>query len=372
MRSQRGTVLITLLILGTIIGIVLASLISLLLPALRDKLRTNTKSQLYYIVREIAQCVQDGPMWAFSVTAPSNPAALRCSSLPGGCANNTTGKFAAWAGPSNNPLNLCIAYYNPLVPTAGFRQNGMPCNTYSDAGNAQCPYRIELHYFARCRRGEAACTDPLEEIILETKYNPGPGAEYGVMNMSDGVDRTSMGFPRSSQTLAIWRGTNAPQLPVVLQERQPVGTPGGRCVPGRINVRKINYVQSDPGLAVAVDPAGGGGFLLRAGTYDCYISVPGYMVGKHNAYLSELSASAAPRVYVRGENAYSAPVFGYTQTSSSGSRRFRLTADTYMVLSQYCETEPAEPSLRTLAMGVPFGFGAEVYAQVSCLYQNVR
>lgn len=360
LQSQSGSVFIPLIIVGTIIAILFVSALSLLQPILKSKLGSNLKGSLRSTMSTFRQCVHEGASWAATLYDNGNPAGIRCSMSPTGCTNNAIVRNIRLhaVGYTGDP-RLCVPGYDPLQPSNGFSPSGAPCNRFSTASPTDaCPYRVEFHLITRCPNGAATCTSPIEEVVTEVKTSR-QSESVEIFNFSDGINRAPNFGP---QSFAIIRGTNADSLPMVLLEKRPAATAGGTCPAGGSTRRMLNHIQSDPGLYASVDPSSGI-FTLKRGTYDCTISVPGYNVGSFRGSLINMSTGT---VAIEGTSEYSSDVVGMAQARSTGERRIELTADSSFELVQYC-SESAPPPTSLMAMGVPAGYGQEVYAVVMCM-----
>lgn len=329
-------------------------------PSIRTKALQQTRGQMREHVRNFRTCIQDPGSWSVTVKDPKNPKAIRCVLGGAGCESGKRTKIRLWS--AGRVEELCVPGYDPLDPSHGFTEAGTLCRRFRPEGNSSCPYRIEFDWMPFCPNGATHCESPIEVVVASVIHNPGKSIAGFPIKFGDGMVRS--GF-ENVQTWAEVRGRDIHRNPLVLMETKPPGAPGGACAAGSFTQRKLNFIQGDLGFVVARVDSSNGSVVLLPGTYECRISAPAYLVGRHAVVLRNLNTG---RNLVRGSNEYSPDFVGYTQSRSTGSRRFELKEPTAVGLFHFCEQAPKDPEAASLSLGVPTGFLDEVYGVVSCSY----
>ena len=130
-----------------------------------------SRSQIDLFRRELIRVVNDNDSWAATVGGSLNSSTMTC------LRNNTP--CTVGGGPGGSPLSEQImavynkngtVFFDGTQPSAGLTYQGAFCNSFSTAGNDQCPFRAVLRWTAICSPG--SCTRPLLKITAAFSFQP--------------------------------------------------------------------------------------------------------------------------------------------------------------------------------------------------------
>jgi hypothetical protein len=353
------------IILTTIVVFLVAIILAIALPFLRTKaVRTSDVLSLMGAVQSLKQCVNEPTAWSATVREPQNDNGLRCVFEKAGCAHEKPiGIQHLLSQNSRGPKRFCLPGYDLSDETQGLSPDGLPCKGFGPQGSDECPYRIDLNWVPYCGSGETTCRNPQEEVVLTLKSFPGSKLGKSTAPVfSDGLDRPLF---KGQQSIGLWRNEDVASSSVVIAEALPPGFPGGPCkeLAGTPSRRMMNLVQADPTGRAATEKDGT--FWLKAGQYDCRLSVPGFKVGTFRAAVLTVDGK---QELLTTSNGYSSSALGNIQARAEGIGRLILpAAKNHLQVVQLCtETPLGTEKQKFLAMGVPMGVGPEIYAVLDC------
>ncbi len=137
---------------------------------------------------------------------------------------------------------------------------------------------------------------------------------------------------------------------IVLQDTKTAGTDGGTFTAVGARTRDLNTEVIDTGNNCSL---ASNQFTLQAGTYRILASAPAYQVGRHQAFLRNITD--ASDVFQGTSEAAS----GSTQTRSVIAGQFSISASKVFEIQHRCNT-----SRSTDGFGVSTGYNLEVYTSV--------
>lgn len=140
---------------------------------------------------------------------------------------------------------------------------------------------------------------------------------------------------------------------VHVREEQTSGTAGGGFTSGAWQTRILNTTKTN---TVAGASLASNAVTLPAGTYDLEARAPACRVGRHQARLYNVTASA---VVMLGGMVYSAPGSYYAQNDATVLGRFTLASSADVRLEHRCESSVASDGY-----GLPTSWGTEVFAEL--------
>lgn len=139
-----------------------------------------------------------------------------------------------------------------------------------------------------------------------------------------------------------------------LQDRKAANTNAGTFTSGARRTRDINTEVTDTGSVVTL---ANNQFTLQPGTYQIIARAPALHVGRHQAYLRNVTDSVDTLV---GSSAFSDSTADYAQSDSWVIGRFTITAAKTFEIQHQCQTTYA-----AAGFGVAVNLGAsEVYTEV--------
>ena len=342
--------------LGVAIALVVAALAA---PWFQAKYRrTRDVPSLAGVAQTLKRCLQNPAAWDAMIADPANPPGLRCVRDPAGCASDRPIPLAHILAASGR---FCVPGYDLSNAAHGLTADGIRCDGFREAGNAKCPYRLEVSWVPHCLGNAKSCANPVETLIFGLAYRNDSALAGSTPLFGDGVTRAGFG---DGQTLAVPRGRETNHETVVIGEAAPSGIPGGPCKAGRVPTRRnMNLVVTDATgrAATAVD----GSFYLRRGKYECRLSTPGFKVGAFRSFVVDLDRN---RFLMATSDEYSSSALIAAQTRAVGYTRLELNApNTHLAVFQFCGEEAGgSPEVKNLALGVPAGLGPELYATLDC------
>lgn len=171
MVSKSGFSIIELMMAVGVFGIVVAALASMNVRMRQDQTRTASLFHLSVISKNLYTLASTQNSWMNSLNSPQNQTAMACLKNRTQCTSdgqpNSLPKkdiaFALLDGAGN-------VFFDAANPANGFSLAGTPCNTYSAAGNDECPIRFDLKWSAQCVPPN--CIDPQVKVEAQIKYSP--------------------------------------------------------------------------------------------------------------------------------------------------------------------------------------------------------
>jgi hypothetical protein len=166
-----------------VVGVISAAAVGIM--ELNGQLMTHQRKassyfQIDLIRRNIAALVLTPASWQATLSGARNNTAVAClrnstqcteSGNPGG-SPIADRPFAIYDGAG-------ALYYDATSTSSGFNLAGQPCDTYSSAGNDQCPFRFDLQWTATCNAGN--CINPQVTVKALLVYTPSPGTTARLM-----------------------------------------------------------------------------------------------------------------------------------------------------------------------------------------------
>jgi len=262
------------------------------------------------------------------MTNPANKA-LACIPSLGSCEpSQASGILLADATPGSTCLGLSQS-------EQGLTDSGHPCQK----GTAGCDLREKIAAHLECAPGFTKCGSPT--VVIEVQVFEG----------------------ESLLRAQTYSQPAYPERRFVINQRLPMGQPGGACESGWA-ARKLNNIVMETADAVQALKVQSGSILLGAGSYDCEISARAFRVGRHQAVLFDVTKRA---LLLLGSSERSPDSPSSAQTTSRGFGHFELKGNTVVTLFHYCEKEPVDAKVKPQALGAPAGKFPEVYAELNCV-----
>lgn len=362
-KSNSGYSLVEVMVAAAIGIIVLGAAMAMVQPMLRLKNQLDTNSGLYTATMYMRDCISNDDAWKNTVILNGiaclmpNATNSPCTSGAGNEISLMGADLPGVAATTSAPF--CLANYDTAASATsntGFTKEGTVCTGFSATGNDQCPYRMNLVWYALCPfPGDTTCTNPLVTIRGDMVYSPGP---VGKAN------------PQSTQVnlgkyqINVVRGRADQNRFFSIAETRASGTAAGTCAANGTVARNFKpAVVNDPGGYVHNSATLSDTIVLEAGTYDCQISVPGYAVGSFRAFLTNKSSGA---ILLVGSSEYSPAVYGNVAARSMISGTFTLNSPkNELQVAEWCSSLPFDP---TNTLGVPASMpsSVEVYTTMHC------
>ena len=358
-NSDSGYSLVEVMVAAAIGIIVLGAAMAMVQPMLRLKNQLDTNSGLFTATMYMRDCISNDDAWKNTIIANGltclvpNATTTPCTSGVGSVLSLMGAPLPGAA--ASDPPPFCLSNYDTADGSkTGLTKEGSVCTGYSATGNDQCPYRMNLMWYALCPfPGDTTCTNPLVTVHGDMVYSPGP---VGKAN------------PQSTQVnlgkyqINVVRGRSDQNRFFSISESRASGSAAGSCVANGSVPRNFKpAVVNDPGGYVHNSATLTDTIQLEAGTYDCQISVPGYAVGSFRAFLSNKDTGM---VLLAGTSEYSPAVYGNVAARSMISGTFTLLSPKNNVqVLEWCSSLPADP---TNTLGVPSGQSPEIYTTMHC------
>lgn len=170
------------------------------------------------------------------------------------------------------------AIYNSTNPSAGYRMDGAPCNSFSSSGNDQCPLRVNVSWRSTC--GSDGCSKWEDFVSIIFEYRPSSREKSFPFNVANYnvVEQSRLNFGGNDSPIlkcardgAIFIGAgnsfnniNADSegcVPYVAFQGQlgpqgPVGPQGERGPAGDLGPAGPQGERGERGAAGATGPAG--------------------------------------------------------------------------------------------------------------------
>lgn len=355
--TNRGFT-ITSLSVGVGIGMLSLSLLGLGIKMSNESMeRIRIHSTLTDVSQDIRDYIVDDVSWDNTVKDIEN-VSMECLRTGVDCSGQTVPSMLKLITTNN------LLYYNAIPVTSGFTVDGILCNSYSSAGNNDCPIRVELMWNAVC--SALKCVNPDIFISVNFIYNPDPNSKRANL-----VNTSVYNFTFLRRDNSIHDDLLVIYLHPVVDPATPGPKPGeGNCSPGDWTARRLNRVVYDKGSNVSLVSAlvTNTRFQLKGGIYRCSLRAQAYDTGESRLRLYNVTAATlqaeSPSYYTGEERSVELEI----------ETNLVLNQDTIFELQQYCERTGGQP--HQFDFGVPIttpgGFYTQSEAQIFTVVDCTR
>jgi type II secretory pathway pseudopilin PulG len=148
-KGNAGFGLVNMIIAAGIMAVATAAVLTAVMQHQNTLAENNFKSNVFEIRQAVVAALSSDSSWMVTQNRNSG---MKCMSA--------SQQYCAAGGTQRKEFDLYDAngelIYRTTSPTAGFRFDGTKCDTFSPAGNDNCPLRAVLEWRGSCTNG--ACT----------------------------------------------------------------------------------------------------------------------------------------------------------------------------------------------------------------------
>jgi len=160
--NSKGLSMMETILAMLMVGISAMTLIDLYRQMNQWQTSSNAQMQLQLFARDLALVIRDSRSWTRTINATVNTN-MACLADPAvECTEPAAQTFALFDATG-------ALIYDSTNPYSGISLNGRPCSTFSQSGNADCPFRYELQWRPLCT---TPCLKPQLEISARLTYAP--------------------------------------------------------------------------------------------------------------------------------------------------------------------------------------------------------